>query len=155
MGMKSRRRRRPFRCARHDSNVRPFAPEANALSPELRARDRGECIGAAYRPAIVTWKKTWAARGEVSAVATTVRPARAEFGGVYVQSLIETAERRVADHRARRRRLRAWWAGRRVEELRAYEAWRSLPAGGQPSPPRAAFLVAAGALVCAVAGASL
>src|SRR6266508_3969250 len=24
-------------CARHDSNVRPFAPEANALSPELRA----------------------------------------------------------------------------------------------------------------------
>ena len=31
-------------CARHDSNVRPFAPEANALSPELRARDAAECI---------------------------------------------------------------------------------------------------------------
>jgi hypothetical protein len=88
-------------------------------------------------------------------VATTVRPARAEFGGIYLQSLIETAERRVADHRARKRRLRAWWAGRRVEELRAYEAWRRLPAGGQASPPRAAFLVAAGALVCAVAGTSL
>ena len=26
-----------LQCARHDSNVRPFAPEANALSPELRA----------------------------------------------------------------------------------------------------------------------
>jgi len=88
-------------------------------------------------------------------MATTVRPARAEFGGIYLQSLIETAERRVADHRARRRRLRAWWAARRVAELRAYEAWRSLPAGDQASPPRLAFVVAAGALVCAVAGASL
>jgi L-Ala-D/L-Glu epimerase len=28
----------PFECARQESNLRPFAPEANALSPELRAR---------------------------------------------------------------------------------------------------------------------
>ena len=28
-------------CARHDSNVRPLPPQGSALSPELRARDRG------------------------------------------------------------------------------------------------------------------
>jgi hypothetical protein len=86
-------------------------------------------------------------------MASSVRPARAEFGGIYLHSLIETAERRVADHRARRHRLRAWWAARRVAELRAYEAWRRLPAGGEAaSPPRAAFTIATAALVCAVAG---
>ena len=30
--------RRRAKCARQESNLRPFAPEANALSPELRAR---------------------------------------------------------------------------------------------------------------------
>ena len=64
-------------------------------------------------------------------MANTVRPARAEFGWIYLQSLIESAERRVDEHRARKQRLRAWWAARRVEELRAYEAWRNLPAGGR------------------------
>ena len=89
-------------------------------------------------------------------MASTVRPARAEFGGIYLRSLIETAESRVAEHRARKRRLRAWLAARRVEELRAYEAWRSLPAGGDTaSPPRTAFAVASGALVCAVVAALL
>ena len=37
-------------CARHDSNVRPLPPQGSALSPELRARDRGVyrvCAGAA------------------------------------------------------------------------------------------------------------
>ena len=29
------------RCARRDSNPRPSAPEADALSTELRTRDRG------------------------------------------------------------------------------------------------------------------
>ena len=38
-----------------------------------------------------------------------------------------------------------------MEELRAYEAWRSLPAGGDTaSPPRTAFAVASAALMCAV-----
>ena len=70
-------------------------------------------------------------------MATTVRPARAEFGWIYLQSLIESAERRVDDRRARKQRLRAWWAARRVEELRAYQAWRNLPAGGEmAAPPR-------------------
>jgi hypothetical protein len=87
-------------------------------------------------------------------VATTVRPARAEFGWIYLQSLIETAERRVDDHRARKRRLRAWWAARRLRELRAYEEWRNLPAGGEmASPPRAVFAVASAAVICATAGA--
>ena len=87
-------------------------------------------------------------------VATTVRPARAEFGWIYLQSLIESAERRVEEHRARKQRLRAWWAERRVQELRAYEAWRSLPAGGaMPSPPRTAFALASVGLVLAVAAA--
>src|SRR3954462_15404651 len=31
------------KCAREDSNLRPRAPEARALSPELRARGRWEC----------------------------------------------------------------------------------------------------------------
>jgi hypothetical protein len=85
-------------------------------------------------------------------VANTVRPARAEFGWIYLQSLIETAERRVDDHRARKRRLRAWWAARRLQELRAYEEWRNLPAGGEmASPPRTAFAVASAAVICAVA----
>jgi hypothetical protein len=93
-------------------------------------------------------------RGELGTVANTVRPARAEFGWIYLQSLIETAERRVDDHRARRRRLRAWWAARRLQELRAYEEWRNLPAGGElASPPRTAFALASAALVCAAAGA--
>ena len=87
-------------------------------------------------------------------MANTVRPARAEFGWIYLQSLIETAERRVDDHRARKQRLRAWWAARRVQELRAYEEWRSLPAGGEmASPPRTAFAVASAAIVAAVAAA--
>jgi hypothetical protein len=87
-------------------------------------------------------------------VANTVRPARAEFGWIYLQSLIESAERRVDEHRARKQRLRAWWAARRVEELRAYEAWRNLPAGAEmASPPRTAFAVASAAVVCAVAAA--
>src|SRR4029453_8829791 len=30
-------------CARQDSNLRPRAPEARALSPELRARGRSQC----------------------------------------------------------------------------------------------------------------
>ena len=86
-------------------------------------------------------------------MATTTRPARAEFGGIYLRSLIETAERRVDDHQARKRRLRAWWAARRVQELRAYEEWRKLPAGRElTSPPRTAFALASAALVCAVAG---
>jgi hypothetical protein len=85
-------------------------------------------------------------------VANIVRPARAEFGWIYLQSLIETAERRVDDHRARKRRLRAWWAARRLQELRAYEEWRNLPAGGEmASPPRTAFAVASAAVICAVA----
>ena len=85
-------------------------------------------------------------------MATTVRAARAEFGWIYLQSLIESAERRVDEHRARKQRLRAWWAERRVQELRAYEAWRSLPAGGEmASPPRTAFAVASAAVICAVA----
>jgi hypothetical protein len=86
-------------------------------------------------------------------VANIIRPARAEFGWIYLQSLIESAEWRVADHRARKQRLRAWWAERRVQELRAYEAWRHLPAGGElASPPRTAFAVASAAIVSAVAG---
>jgi len=85
-------------------------------------------------------------------VATTIRPARAEFGWIYLQSLIETAERRVEERRARNQRLRAWWAERRVQELKAYEEWRKLPVGGElTSPPRTAFAVASAALVSAVA----
>ena len=37
---KTRIRRSFLRRARHDSNVRPLAPEASALSTELRARER-------------------------------------------------------------------------------------------------------------------
>ena len=49
----TRHRLRGFReRARQDLNLRPFAPEANALSPELRAR--GGDLAAAYRPARVT-----------------------------------------------------------------------------------------------------
>ena len=39
--------------------------------------------------------KDWRIRGELGTVANTVRPARAEFGWIYLQSLIESAERRV------------------------------------------------------------
>jgi hypothetical protein len=35
-------------CARHDSNVRPLPPQGSALSPELRARDEGQCSGRAF-----------------------------------------------------------------------------------------------------------
>src|SRR5215216_1382442 len=31
-------------CARQESNLRPFAPEANALSPELRARGSRDSV---------------------------------------------------------------------------------------------------------------
>ena len=35
--------RRCAECARHDSNVRPLPPQGSALSPELRARGKGQC----------------------------------------------------------------------------------------------------------------
>ena len=35
--------RLPIECARQESNLRPFAPEANALSPELRAPEVANC----------------------------------------------------------------------------------------------------------------
>ena len=84
---------------------------------------------------------------------TSVRPPRAEFGWIYLQSLIGTAEQRLAAERARNRRLRAWRAARRVRELRAYEAQRHVPLGSlPPSPPRTALTFSAGALACAVLG---
>src|SRR5262245_32580954 len=38
--MRVRAQRLPIECARQESNLRPSAPEADALSPELRARRR-------------------------------------------------------------------------------------------------------------------
>ena len=37
-------------CTRLESNQRPFAPEANALSPELRAPERSVYCDAAHHP---------------------------------------------------------------------------------------------------------
>jgi hypothetical protein len=85
-------------------------------------------------------------------MATTARHARAEFGWIYLQSLIETAEDRLAAAQAGRHRIRTWRAARRLRELEAYRAHRHLPPGSQPpSPPRAALASATVGLVCTVA----
>jgi hypothetical protein len=83
-------------------------------------------------------------------MATTLRPPRAEFGWIYLQSLIATAEQRFESERARNHRLRAWRASRRLRELREYEARRHLPPGSGQPPPRTALAVSSAALACAV-----
>ncbi len=83
-------------------------------------------------------------------MATTLRPPRAEFGWIYLQSLIATAEQRFEAERARNHRLRAWRASRRLRELREYEARRHLPPGSGQPPPRTALAVSSAALACAV-----
>lgn len=86
-------------------------------------------------------------------MATTIRSARAEFGGIYLRSLIETAELRLQSERARNHRLRAWRAARRLQELTEYEIYRHQPPGSHAPPPRTAFGVASAALACAVVAA--
>ena len=88
-------------------------------------------------------------------MATTLRPPRAEFGWIYLQSLIGTAEQRFEAERARNHRLRAWRASRRLRELREYEARRHLPPGSGQPPPRTALAVSTAALACAVVGLGL
>src|SRR5262249_11832803 len=58
-----------FKCARQDSNLRPFAPEANALSPELRAR------------------------GVISVLANLIRLCRTRFGCGVVLRPVELSAR--------------------------------------------------------------
>jgi len=82
-------------------------------------------------------------------MATTLRPPRAEFGWIYLQSLIATAEQRFESERALNHRLRAWRASRRLRELREYEAFRHLPPGSGQPPPRTALAVSSAALACA------
>jgi hypothetical protein len=85
-------------------------------------------------------------------MATTLRPPRAEFGWIYLQSLISSAEQRFEWERARNHRLRAWRASRRLRELREYEARRHLPPGSGQPPPRTALAVSSAALAFAVLG---
>ncbi len=77
---------------------------------------------------------------------------RAEFGRVYLRSLIDSAEERVELHRTRGQRLRLRVATRRLRKLLAYENQRHLPIGAAvPAPPRAAVVVVSVAWVASLA----
>ncbi len=67
------------------------------------------------------------------------RSGRAEFGRLYLRSLIDSAEERVELHRTRGHRLRRWVATRRLRKLLAYENQRHARIGAvEPAPPRVA-----------------
>jgi Flp pilus assembly protein TadB len=74
-----------------------------------------------------------------------------EFGRIYLQSLIGSAEEQVELHRHSRHRLRLRLADRRLRRLRGYEAWRAAPVEAPADrPPRLALtLVSAAVLVVA------
>jgi hypothetical protein len=79
------------------------------------------------------------------------RSPRAEFGLLYLTSLIEFAQERVDTHRRQNRRVRTWLAARRLRELERYRDARHAPLGTvAPPPPLVAFAVASAALVTSV-----
>jgi hypothetical protein len=68
------------------------------------------------------------------------RSGRAEFGRVYLRSLIAATEERIELHRTRGDRLRLALATRRLRKLLAYENTRDLPVGTAEAPPKAALM---------------
>jgi Flp pilus assembly protein TadB len=75
-----------------------------------------------------------------------------EFGRIYLQSLIGSAEEQVELHRSRRHRVRLRLADRRLRKLRGYEAWRAAPVEASAGePPRLAFALVSAAILLAAA----
>jgi hypothetical protein len=72
------------------------------------------------------------------------RSGRAEFGRVYLRSLIAATEDRIELHRTRGDRLRLALATRRLRKLLAYENTRDLPVGAADRPPKTALLAVSG-----------
>ncbi len=105
---------------------------------------------------------SWAARQMPAGRRDIVRPmalrvrsrsGRAEFGRVYLRSLIAATEERIEFHRTRGDRLRVALATRRLRKLLAYENTRDLPVGvAAEGPPKAALLAVSGVWLALMVG---